>query len=59
MWSPSLSCRKTKALPKSTGLPRHHRQERPMWNSAHGDGPREDKNDKGRVCNKVYLNDYL
>jgi hypothetical protein len=30
-----------------------------MWNSAHGDGPREDKNDKGRVCNKVYLNDYL
>jgi hypothetical protein len=30
-----------------------------MWDSAHGDGPREDKRDKGRVCNKVYLNDYL
>jgi hypothetical protein len=23
--------------------------------SVHGDGAREDKRDKGRVCNKVYL----
>jgi hypothetical protein len=30
-----------------------------MWDSAHGDGPREDKCDKCRVCNKVFLNDYL
>jgi hypothetical protein len=55
----SISCCKTKDLSKSTGLLRHHRQERLMWNSAHGDGPREDKHDKGRVSNKVYLNGYL
>jgi hypothetical protein len=30
-----------------------------MCDSAQSDGPREDKCDKGRVCNKVYLNDYL
>jgi hypothetical protein len=30
-----------------------------MCDSAHSDGPREDKGDKGRVYNKVYLNDYL
>jgi hypothetical protein len=29
-----------------------------MWDSAHGDGPLEDKHDKGHVCNKVLLNDY-
>jgi hypothetical protein len=53
VWSPSLSCCKMKALPKSKILPHHRRKERPMWNSAHGDGPREDKRDKGYVCNIV------
>jgi hypothetical protein len=57
--TPSLSCYKTKALPMSTDLPRPHHRGRPMCDSAHSDGPREDKCDKGRVCNKVYLNDYL
>jgi hypothetical protein len=32
---------------------------RPMCDSAHSDGPREDKCDMDHVCNKVYLNDYL
>jgi hypothetical protein len=57
--SPLLSCCKTKVLPKSVGLPHCHHQERPMWDSAHGDGPHEDKRDKGHVCNEVFLNDYL
>jgi hypothetical protein len=37
--SPSPSGRKTKALSKSTGLPHRHRPKRPMWDSAHGNGP--------------------
>jgi hypothetical protein len=56
---PSLSCCKTKALPMTTDLPRPHHRRRPMCDSAHSDGSRKDKCDKGRVCNKVYLNDYL
>jgi hypothetical protein len=32
---------------------------RPMCDSPHSDGPREVRCDKGRVCNRVYLNDYL
>jgi hypothetical protein len=57
--TPSLSCCKTKALPISMDLLLPHHRGRPMCDSAHSDGPREDKCDKGRVCNKVYLNDYL
>jgi hypothetical protein len=30
-----------------------------MWDSAHGNGPREDKRIKGRVCNSLYRNDCL
>jgi hypothetical protein len=36
-----------------------HRYGRPMWNSAHGHGPREDKRIMGRVCNSLYRNDCL
>jgi hypothetical protein len=43
----------------SMDLPRPHNEGRPMFDSAHSDGPREEKCDKGRVCNKVYINDYL
>jgi hypothetical protein len=32
---------------------------RPMFYSTHSDGPREVRCDKGRVCNRIYLNDYL
>jgi hypothetical protein len=49
--SPSQTGCKTKALSKSTGLPRHHRHGRPMWDSAHYYGPHEDKRVKGCVCN--------
>jgi hypothetical protein len=51
--SPSWTGCKTKALSKSTGLPRRHRHERPMWDSAHCNGPREDKRVKGRICNSL------
>jgi hypothetical protein len=30
-----------------------------MCDLAHRDGPRVDRCNKGRVCNKVYSNDYL
>jgi hypothetical protein len=30
-----------------------------MWDSAHGNGPHEDKCVKGRVCNSLYRNDCL
>jgi hypothetical protein len=50
--TPSLSCYKT-------GPPAPSPPGRPMCYSGHGNGPREDKCDKGRVCNKVYLSDYL
>jgi hypothetical protein len=32
---------------------------RPMCDLTHSDGPCEDKCDMSRVCNRVYLNDYL
>jgi hypothetical protein len=40
---------KTKALSKSTGLPRRHRPGRPVQDLAHGNGPREDKRVTGHV----------
>jgi hypothetical protein len=51
--SPSRTGCKTKVLSKSTGLPRRHRHGRPMWDSSHGNGPREDKRVRGRVCNSL------
>jgi hypothetical protein len=30
-----------------------------MCDSAHSVGPRDDKYEKGHVCNRVYLNDYM
>jgi hypothetical protein len=52
-------CGKTKALSKSTGLPRCHGPGRPMRDSAHGNRPREDKRITGRVYNNLYRNDCL
>jgi hypothetical protein len=52
-------CCKTKSLSKSTSLTRHHHPGRPMQDSAHGNGPREDKRITGRVCNSLYCNDCL
>jgi hypothetical protein len=52
-------CCNPKALSKATGLPRRHRYGRPMWNPAHGNGPREDKCITGLVCNSLYRNDCL
>jgi hypothetical protein len=51
--SPSRTGCETKALSESTGLSRHHRHGRPMWDSAHCNGPREDKRVKDRVCNSI------
>jgi hypothetical protein len=52
-------CCKTKALSKSTSPPRRHHPVRPMQDSTHGNGPREDKRITGRVCNSLYCNDCL
>jgi hypothetical protein len=57
--APSLSCCKTKACRCLWTSRVLTTRGRPMCDSAHSDGPREDKCDKGRVCNKVCLNDYL
>jgi hypothetical protein len=32
---------------------------RPTWDSAHGNGPREDKRVTGRVCKSLYRNDCM
>jgi hypothetical protein len=53
--SPSRMGCTTKALSKSTGLPRRHHPGRPMWDSAHGNGPRKDKRVKGHVCNSLTI----
>jgi hypothetical protein len=46
-------------LHQSLLAPLPHRVRRPMWDSAHCNGPRADKRVTGRVCNSLFCNDGL
>jgi hypothetical protein len=56
---PSPTRDETKAQSKSMDLLFPHHQGRPMCDSGHRVGPRVDRSNKDRVCNKVYHNDCL
>jgi hypothetical protein len=54
-----LHCKTKARLCRSLLVARPHRVRRPMWYSAHCNGPRVDKHVTGRVCNSLFCNDGL
>jgi hypothetical protein len=54
-----LHCKTKAGLRRSLLVPRPHRARRPMWDSAHCNGPRADKRVTGLICNSFFRNDGL
>jgi hypothetical protein len=54
-----LHCKTNARLLRSLLVPRPHRVRRPMWDSAHYNGPRVDKRVTSLICNSLFCNDGL
>jgi hypothetical protein len=54
-----LHCKTKARLRRSLLVPHPHRARRPMWDSAHYNGPRVDKHVMGLICNSLFCNDGL
>jgi hypothetical protein len=54
-----LHCKTKARLRRSLLVPRPHRAQRPMWDSAHCNGPRANKRGTGLICNSLFCNDGL